>query len=72
MSTKICCAPQTLNDWLDKAEVDSGKRAGACGEVAGKMQALEHEKRELRLANAFLRKASGCFAGAGFDRRHRT
>ena len=28
MSSKVGCAPQTLNDWVNKAEVDSGKRAG--------------------------------------------
>ena len=28
ISSKIGCAPQTLNDWVNKAEVDSGKRAG--------------------------------------------
>jgi transposase-like protein len=25
ISAKIGCAPQTLNDWVKKAEVDSGK-----------------------------------------------
>ncbi len=28
ISAKIGCTPQTLNDWVKKAEVDSGKRAG--------------------------------------------
>lgn len=27
IAAKIGCAPQTLNDWAKKAEVDSGKRA---------------------------------------------
>ena len=28
ISSKIRCAPQTLNDWVEKAEVDRGERAG--------------------------------------------
>ena len=28
ISSKIGCAPQILNDWVNKAAVDSGKRAG--------------------------------------------
>lgn len=28
VADKIGCAPQTLHEWVKKAEVDSGKRAG--------------------------------------------
>ena len=28
ISAKIGCAPQTLNEWVKRAEVDTGKRAG--------------------------------------------
>ena len=70
--SKIGCAPQTLNDWVNKAEVDSGKRAGVSSEMAEKMKALERENREPRQANEILRKASAYFAMAGLDRRHRT
>ena len=72
ISSKIGCAPQTLNDWVNKAEVDSGKRAGVSSEMAEKMKALERENRELRQANEILRKASAYFAMAELDRRHRT
>lgn len=64
ISAKIGCAPQTLNDWLKKAEVDSGKRPGVSSEMAEKMKALERENRELRQANEILRKASAYFAMA--------
>jgi transposase len=50
--------PQTLNEWVKKAEVDSGKRAGIPTEMADRMKALERENRELRQANEILRKAS--------------
>ena len=69
ISSKIGCAPQTLNDWVNKAEVDSGKRAGVSIEMAENMKALERENRELRQANEILRKASAYFAMAELDTR---
>ena len=65
IAAKIGCSAQTLNEWLKKAEVDSGKRAGVPSEVSDKMKALERENRELRQANEILRKASAYFAQAG-------
>ena len=62
------CVPQTLHEWLKKAEADSGKRAGVPTEVADKLRALERENRELRQANEILRKASAYFAQAELDR----
>ena len=61
--------PQTLLDWVKRAEVDSGKRAGVPTEMAEKLKALERENRELRQANEILRKASAYFAQAELDRR---
>ena len=66
---KIGCTPQTLHDWVKKAEVDSGQRAGVPTETAEKLKALERENRELRQANEILRKASAYFAMAELDRR---
>ncbi len=68
ISTKIGCAPQTLNEWIKRSEVDSGKRAGIPSDLAEKMKALERENRELRQANEILRKASAYFAMAELDR----
>lgn len=48
ISAKIGCAPQTLNDWVKKAEVDGGKRLGVSSEMAERMKSLERENRELR------------------------
>ena len=56
ISAKIGCAPQTLNDRVRKAEVDSGKRPGVSSGMAERMRALERENRELRQANEILRK----------------
>lgn len=69
IAAKIGCTPQTLHDWVKKAEVDSGQRAGVPTEMAEKLKALELENRELRQANEILRKASAYFAMAELDRR---
>ena len=69
IAAKIGCAPQTLNDWVKKAEVSGGKRSGVSSEMAERMKALERENRELRQANEILRKASAYFAMAELDRR---
>ena len=68
IAEKIGCAPQTLNEWLKKAEIDGGKRAGVPSDIAEKLKALERESRELRQANEILRKASAYFAQAELDR----
>ena len=68
ISAKIGCAAQTLHEWVKKAEVDGGKRAGVPTEVAAKVKALEREVRELRQVNEILRKASAYFAQAELDR----
>src|SRR6266850_8362387 len=68
---KIGCTPQTLHDWVKKAEVDSRQRAGVPSDMADKLKALERENRELRQANEILRKASAYFAQAELDRRYK-
>lgn len=69
IAAKIGCSAHTLNEWVKKAEVDSGKRAGIPTEMAEKVKALERENRELRQTNEILRKARAYFAMAELDRR---
>jgi transposase-like protein len=69
IAPKIGCTPQTLNEWVKKAEVDSGKRSGGPSDMVDRLKALERENRELRQANEILRKASAYFAQAELDRR---
>jgi len=71
IAAKIGCTAQTLNEWVKKAEVDTGKRAGVPADTAERLKALERENRELRQANEILRKASAYFAQAELDRRFR-
>src|SRR5512139_4083930 len=70
IAAKIGCTAQTLNEWVKKAERDSGKR-GLTSDMAARLKALERENRELRQANEILRKASAYFAQAELDRRHK-
>ncbi|TWB08130.1 transposase [Nitrospirillum amazonense] len=69
IAAKIGCSGQTLNEWVKKAEVEAGTRAGVPSETAERLKALERENRELRQANEILRKASAYFAMAELDRR---
>lgn len=68
VAAKIGCSANTLNEWVKKVEVDSGKRAGVTTEMSERLKALERENRELRQANEILRKASAYFAQAELDR----
>src|SRR3954468_9458873 len=71
IAAKIGCTGQTLNEWLKKAERDSGRAPGVTTEAADRLKALEREVRELRQANEILRKASAYFAQAELDRPFR-
>lgn len=63
------CAPQTLNEWVKKAETDAGVRPGLTSDERAKMKAMEREIKQLRQANEILRKASAFFAQAELDRK---
>ena len=69
IAAKIGCTAQTLNEWVKKADVDSGRKLGVTSEERERVKALERENRELRQANEILRKASAYFAQAELDRR---
>jgi transposase-like protein len=71
IAEKIGCVSQSLHEWAEKAEVNSGKRADVPTEVAEKVKALERELRQLRQANDILRKVSAYFAQAELDRPFR-
>ena len=68
IAAKIGCSGHTLLEWVKKAEVNSGKRAGVPTDLADRLKALERENRELRQANEILRKASAYFAQAELAR----
>jgi transposase len=71
IAAKIGCTAQSLNEWVKKAETDSGVRRGVPSEIAERLKALERENRGLRQANEILRKASAYFDGVDAPaRRH--
>ena len=58
IAAKIGCAAWTLHEWVKKAQVNSGARAGMPSDVAERLKALERENRALRQANEILHKPS--------------
>ena len=68
IAPKIGCVPQTLLDWVKRAEVDAGTRSGTTTAEAQRIKDLERENKELRRANDILRTASAFFAQAELDR----
>jgi transposase len=69
IAPKIGCAPQTLNEWIRRHEVDAGAREGVSSDERDRLKALEREVKELRRANEILKLASAFFAQAELDRR---
>jgi transposase len=62
-------APQTLLNWVRKAQVDAGQRPGVTSAEVAELRRLRAEVRQLRTANEILRTASAFFAAAELDRR---
>ena len=69
VAAKIGCTPETLRSWVNKIEVDAGKRPGTTTEETARLKELERENRELKRANEILRKAAAFFAQAELDRK---
>ena len=67
IAPKIGCVPQTLNEWIKRAEVNAGVREGVTTSEAQRVKDLEREVRELRRANEILKLASAFFVQAELD-----
>jgi transposase len=59
--------PETVWQWVRRAEVDAGARAGVTTEESAEIKRLKRENAELKHANAILKAASAFFA-AELDR----
>ena len=59
---KFGMTPETLRQWLRRAEVDGGQRQGITSEERERVRILERENRELRRANEILKAAAAFFA----------
>ena len=66
---KLGVNPETLRNWVEKAEIDSGQRTGTTSDDKKRIAELEKEVRELRRANEILKAASAYFARE-LDPRH--
>ncbi len=71
IAPKIGCSPEALRKWVQRAEIDTGRRTGVTSDEQAQLKELQRECRELRRANEILRKASAYFAQAELDRRPR-
>ncbi len=69
LGLKVYPKKLTLRQWVRRAEIDTGRRAGVTSDERARIKELERENRELRRANEILRKASAYFAQAELDRR---
>jgi transposase len=54
--------PETLRNWVERAEIDGGQRPGTTSDDRKRIAELERENRELRRANEILKAASAYFA----------
>jgi transposase len=61
---------ESLRQWVNRAEIDSGRRPGTTTADGQRIAQLERENRELRRANEILKRASAFFA-AELDRPSR-
>jgi transposase len=68
ISAKLSINHETLRQWVRRAEVDTGARAGLTTDERARIKQLEREDRELRRANEIL-KAAAQFFGAELDRQ---
>jgi transposase len=68
ISAKLSINHETLRQWVRRAEVDTGARAGLTTDERARIKQLERENRELRRANEIL-KAAAQFFGAELDRQ---
>lgn len=62
VAEKLGPTPETVRNWVRRAEVDDGRRPGLTTDERERMKALEKENRELRRANEILKAASSFFA----------
>jgi len=69
IAEKVGCSAQTLQNWIERRNVDTGQRVGVTTDEQARVKALERENRELRRANEILRKAAAYFAQTELDRR---
>jgi transposase-like protein len=61
IASKFGMTPETLRQWVRRAETDSGMRPSLTTSERERMKDLERENRELRRANEILKSAAAFF-----------
>lgn len=61
IASKFGMTPETLWQWVRRAETDPGMRPGLTTSERERMKDLERENRELRRANEILKSAAAFF-----------
>ncbi len=69
IAAKIGCSPDSLKNWIRRADSDEGRGDSVTSNDRERIKALEKEVKELRRANDILKTASAFFAQAELDRR---
>ena len=62
VAKELGIGPESLRHWVNRAEIDAGRRPGTSTVDAQRIAQLEREVRELRRANDILKAASVFFA----------
>jgi len=62
IAKKLGVGDQSLRNWVERTEVDTGKKPGTTTADAQKIKELEKEVKELRRTNEILKAASAFFA----------
>ena len=68
IATQLGIHPETLRNWVNRTEIDTGRRPGTTTQDRDRIRDLEREIFELRRANEIL-KSAAAFFGAELDRR---
>ena len=61
---------ESVRSWVRQADIDDGHAPGVSSGESQRIRDLEQENRELKRANAILKRAASFF-GAELDRQHR-
>ncbi len=69
IAEKIGCTPETLRKWVQRSEIDDGRRPVRTTSELEELKALRRVNLELKRANEILKSASAFFAQAELDRR---
>jgi len=62
VARQLGIGPESLRNWVKRADIDAGKRPGMTTTEQRRIVELEREVRELRRANEILKAAAAFFA----------